>query len=260
MASLPKPRTSAPPASRPFSVNSTPSARISQRLALSPLRPRSRAPPLPRLRRARFHAARRSGNPRPGPRGLPLRARTRRHRPGPQSPLPRRSGSREARPHRDRTWHPPHVRRSRRRETRRTHFRQIAERTALVLGAGTISEQVLATLRDRGIAHLFVMNRSRDRAEALAQQFGGTVIAWGDWDTALLSPTSSCPPFPPKSPFCRATFWKPPWPPAAIARSSSWISAFRAISNPRPPTSTMSTLQHGRPQRHRPAKPQRPRK
>jgi glutamyl-tRNA reductase len=67
-------------------------------------------------------------------------------------------------------------------------FGKLTERTALVLGAGTISEQVLSTLRDRGIAHLFVMNRSRDRADALAQQFGGRVLDWGKWDTALLLP------------------------------------------------------------------------
>jgi glutamyl-tRNA reductase len=64
-------------------------------------------------------------------------------------------------------------------------FGKLAERSALVLGAGTISEQVVSTLRDRGISRLFVMNRSRDRAEALAQQFGGRVVEWGKWDAAL---------------------------------------------------------------------------
>jgi glutamyl-tRNA reductase len=67
-------------------------------------------------------------------------------------------------------------------------FGKLAERTALVLGAGTISEQVVSTLRDRGIAHLYVMNRSRDRAESLAQQFGGRVLDWGAWDKSLLQP------------------------------------------------------------------------
>jgi glutamyl-tRNA reductase len=67
-------------------------------------------------------------------------------------------------------------------------FGKLTEHTALVLGAGTISEQVLFTLRDRGIAHLFVMNRSRDRAQALAEQFGGRVLDWGKWETALLLP------------------------------------------------------------------------
>jgi glutamyl-tRNA reductase len=56
------------------------------------------------------------------------------------------------------------------------------------LGAGTISEQVAAQLRDRGVAQLHVMNRSRERAEALAKQFGGKVVGWGEWDSALQSP------------------------------------------------------------------------
>jgi glutamyl-tRNA reductase len=67
-------------------------------------------------------------------------------------------------------------------------FGKLADRSALVLGAGTISEQVVATLRDRGIAHLHVMNRSRDKAQALATQFGGRVIEWGNWDAALSAP------------------------------------------------------------------------
>jgi glutamyl-tRNA reductase len=67
-------------------------------------------------------------------------------------------------------------------------FGKMSERRALVVGAGAISEQVVSQLRDRGIAHLSVMNRSRDRAEELAKQFGGKVVGWGEWDTALRSP------------------------------------------------------------------------
>jgi glutamyl-tRNA reductase len=67
-------------------------------------------------------------------------------------------------------------------------FGKLAERSALVLGAGTISEQVVSTLRDRGIAHLYVMNRSHDRAQALATQFGARLIEWGNWDSALSAP------------------------------------------------------------------------
>jgi glutamyl-tRNA reductase len=67
-------------------------------------------------------------------------------------------------------------------------FGKLSERRALVLGAGTISEQVVSYLRDRGIAQLDVMNRSRDRADELARQFGGKVVGWGEWDTALQSP------------------------------------------------------------------------
>jgi glutamyl-tRNA reductase len=67
-------------------------------------------------------------------------------------------------------------------------FGKLGERSALVLGAGTISEQVVSHLRDRGIAHLHVMNRSRDRADELARRFGGKVVGWTEWDVALQSP------------------------------------------------------------------------
>ena len=56
-------------------------------------------------------------------------------------------------------------------------FGKLTERSALVLGAGTISEQVVSQLRDRGIAHLYVMNRSRDRAMDLAHQYRSEVVA-----------------------------------------------------------------------------------
>jgi glutamyl-tRNA reductase len=67
-------------------------------------------------------------------------------------------------------------------------FGKLTQHSALVLGAGAISEQVVSQLHDRGIARLYVMNRSRDRAEDLAKQFSGEVIAWGEWDTALQLP------------------------------------------------------------------------
>jgi glutamyl-tRNA reductase len=67
-------------------------------------------------------------------------------------------------------------------------FGKLKERSALVLGAGAISEQVVALLRDRNIAHLYVMNRSAEKADTLAQQFGGKVVGWGEWDAALRLP------------------------------------------------------------------------
>jgi len=67
-------------------------------------------------------------------------------------------------------------------------FGKLHDRCALVLGAGTISEQVIAQLRDRGIARLFVMNRSKERADGLAKQYGGEVLSWGEWEKALPMP------------------------------------------------------------------------
>ncbi len=67
-------------------------------------------------------------------------------------------------------------------------FGKLNGHKALVLGAGVISEQVVASLRDRGVAQLQVMNRSRERAEELAKRFNGKVIDWGEWDVALQLP------------------------------------------------------------------------
>src|SRR6266851_4124256 len=68
------------------------------------------------------------------------------------------------------------------------HYDREAVRHLFRVAAGTISEQVVSYLRDRGIAQLHVMNRSRDRADELARQFGGKVVGWGEWDAALQSP------------------------------------------------------------------------
>jgi glutamyl-tRNA reductase len=67
-------------------------------------------------------------------------------------------------------------------------FGKLSERTALVLGAGVISEQVVSQLRDRNIAQLLVMNRSIERAEHLAREFSGKVMAWEDCEAALTLP------------------------------------------------------------------------
>lgn len=64
-------------------------------------------------------------------------------------------------------------------------FGKLNERSALVLGAGTISEQVVSQLRDRNIKQLYVTNRSREKAVEFAQQYDGKVIDWGEWGTAL---------------------------------------------------------------------------
>ena len=64
-------------------------------------------------------------------------------------------------------------------------FGKMSDRSALVLGAGIVSEQVVNQLRDRGIARLFLTNRSRERADELANRFGGKVVGWGEWEGVL---------------------------------------------------------------------------
>ena len=67
-------------------------------------------------------------------------------------------------------------------------FGRLKDRSALVLGAGTISEQVISQLRDRNIGHLYLSNRSREKAEEFAAQYKGQVMEWGEWDAALKLP------------------------------------------------------------------------
>jgi shikimate dehydrogenase len=58
---------------------------------------------------------------------------------------------------------------------------------ALVLGAGGSSRAVLFGLRERGIGRIHLVNRSLDRARALADQFGASVVpvAWDAVDSLL---------------------------------------------------------------------------
>ena len=67
-------------------------------------------------------------------------------------------------------------------------FGKLQERSALVLGAGTISEQVVSQLRDRNIGRLYLSNRSREKAEEFARCYNGKVLEWGEWDTTLKLP------------------------------------------------------------------------
>src|SRR5260370_29121739 len=67
-------------------------------------------------------------------------------------------------------------------------FGKLSDRKALVLGAGTSSEQVVAQLRGREISQLHGLNRSRERSDELAKQFGGQMVTWGEGDTALQYP------------------------------------------------------------------------
>jgi glutamyl-tRNA reductase len=67
-------------------------------------------------------------------------------------------------------------------------FGKLHDRAALVIGAGTISEQVMSGLRDRRIGKMYLMNRSQERAEEFARLYGGKTVEWGAWDAALKLP------------------------------------------------------------------------
>jgi len=58
---------------------------------------------------------------------------------------------------------------------------------AVVLGAGGSARAVVFGLMERGVARIHLVNRSRDRAQALAQPYGDRVrvIAWDEVSAAL---------------------------------------------------------------------------
>src|ERR1700681_4377387 len=57
-------------------------------------------------------------------------------------------------------------------------FGNLKGRSALIVGAGEVAEQVVEHLRNRGIGRLRVVNRSYDRAAELASRVGGEAVAW----------------------------------------------------------------------------------
>jgi glutamyl-tRNA reductase len=59
---------------------------------------------------------------------------------------------------------------------------------ALIVGAGSVAEQVVEHLRNRGVGSLRVANRSLDRAQELARRFGGEALAWESLDRTLSQP------------------------------------------------------------------------
>lgn len=67
-------------------------------------------------------------------------------------------------------------------------FGKLKNRSALILGAGAMSEQVVEHLKNRGIKRLLIANRSLARAQELAEQWGGEVAPWSDLENALIAP------------------------------------------------------------------------
>src|SRR4051794_4663165 len=61
----------------------------------------------------------------------------------------------------------------------------LTDRHVLIVGAGETAELTAQALHDRGVATMFVANRRRDRAQALARRFGGDTIAFDELPAEL---------------------------------------------------------------------------
>ena len=65
-------------------------------------------------------------------------------------------------------------------------FDHFADKIVLVIGAGEMAQLTLTHLKELNPAGIVVTNRSPDRAEALATEFGGRAIPWDQLDDALV--------------------------------------------------------------------------
>jgi glutamyl-tRNA reductase len=63
-------------------------------------------------------------------------------------------------------------------EAARSALGDLAARRVLIIGAGETAELTAKALSDQGVATMFVANRRRERADALARRFGGDTIAF----------------------------------------------------------------------------------
>lgn len=64
-------------------------------------------------------------------------------------------------------------------------FESFGDKSILVIGAGQMAEETLRYLHDDGARKITVINRSPDRAAALAAAWGGTVAPWDQLDEHL---------------------------------------------------------------------------
>lgn len=64
-------------------------------------------------------------------------------------------------------------------------FERFDDKTVLVIGAGEMAEETLRYLKEEGARKIVVVNRSTERAEMLAMNWGGEVYPWDKLDDCL---------------------------------------------------------------------------
>jgi glutamyl-tRNA reductase len=67
-------------------------------------------------------------------------------------------------------------------------FGNLKGHTALIVGAGAMGEQVVEHMRNRGISHVLVANRSPERTQDLALRFAGEPTRWEELTKTLERP------------------------------------------------------------------------
>lgn len=67
-------------------------------------------------------------------------------------------------------------------------FGKLKGRHALLLGAGSVAEQVAEHMRNRGLGMLLVANRTAEHGAELARRFGGQPVLWEELESVLSEP------------------------------------------------------------------------
>jgi glutamyl-tRNA reductase len=70
-------------------------------------------------------------------------------------------------------------------ELARKIFGSLAGKSTMIIGSGKMSELAVRHLRRSGLAHIFVTNRTHQRAVELAQAFNGTAVDYGRFVSML---------------------------------------------------------------------------
>lgn len=70
-------------------------------------------------------------------------------------------------------------------EFARNIFDSFQDKLTLIIGAGEMAEETLRYLKDAGTEQVVVTNRSAERAERLAREWGGSTVPWSELDTWL---------------------------------------------------------------------------
>ncbi|MGL4593926.1 MAG: glutamyl-tRNA reductase, partial [Thermoguttaceae bacterium] len=65
-------------------------------------------------------------------------------------------------------------------------FEQLHDKRIVLFGAGEMGEETLRFLRDQGVHQTTIVNRSKDRAEKLALDFGADVCEWSSRFESLI--------------------------------------------------------------------------
>jgi glutamyl-tRNA reductase len=68
----------------------------------------------------------------------------------------------------------------------RVIFERFDDKQVLVIGAGEMADETLQYLKDAGARDITVINRSPERAKALALRFAGRAVAWDELDRLLV--------------------------------------------------------------------------